>query len=178
MSRYDWKSLNKQYPWARFAATSRIGTVIAYSERPEYAEDHDGWRFPKREGRLVRFEGELGGEIKDWKESLEANPNYPVELPELVMKVSKWAQDRGLDDSTLVKAQFVKLIEEVGELASDVARGRDPRDSIGDTLVVLIILAQQLGTDLSECLTVAYDQIKDRTGKMVDGVFVKDGEEK
>ena len=100
----------------------------------------------------------------------------PVELPELVMKVSKWAQDRGLDDSALVKAQFVKLIEEVGELASDVARGRDPRDSIGDTLVVLIILAQQLETTLSECLTVAYNQIKDRTGKMVDGVFVKDEE--
>ena len=97
-------------------------------------------------------------------------------IPQVEVKVRKWAQDRGLDDPELVKSQFVKLVEEVGELASDIARGRDPRDSIGDTLVVLTILAQQLDTDLSECLTVAYDQIKNRTGKMVNGVFVKDGD--
>jgi len=171
MSRYDWESINEQCPWARFAATSRNGAVVAFSYRPECMERINRWLAPMKEAELIRVEKD---EVEDWKESLEANPNYPVELPDLVMKVSKWAQDRGLDDSFLVKAQFVKLIEEVGELASDVARGRDPRDSIGDTLVVLIILAQQLGTDLSECLAIAYDQIKDRTGKMVDGVFVKD----
>ena len=52
--------------------------------------------------------------------------------------------------------------------------GRDIKDDVGDIMVVLINMAERNGTSLEECLAVAYDDIKDRTGKMVDGIFVKD----
>jgi len=75
-----------------------------------------------------------------------------------------------------MKLQFVKLIEEAGELAADIARDNDARDSIGDMLVVLINIAERNGHTLQECLEVAWDDIKDRRGKMIDGVFVKEGD--
>ena len=56
-----------------------------------------------------------------------------------------------------------------------MARNNDElvKDSVGDVIVTLIILAMQKGTNVEECLQLAYDEIKGRTGKMVDGVFVK-----
>ena len=47
-------------------------------------------------------------------------------------------------------------------------------DSIGDIYVVLVILCMQLGLDINDCIKAAYDKIKDRKGKMVDGIFVKE----
>ena len=48
------------------------------------------------------------------------------------------------------------------------------KDGIGDTMVTLILLANMYGWTLEECLQVAYDVISKRTGKMVNGTFVKD----
>lgn len=66
-------------------------------------------------------------------------------------------------------------MEEVGEVASALARGQhtELKDGIGDVVVTLIILAQQNGLTIEDCLQTAYDVISKRTGKMIDGVFVK-----
>ena len=90
--------------------------------------------------------------------------------------IRKWADDRNLIEGATPQAQMLKLTEEVGELAHGVARtdvGK-VQDSIGDAVVVLTILAAQYGMTVEECIEVAYDEIKDRKGRMVDGIFIKE----
>jgi len=92
--------------------------------------------------------------------------------------IRRWAKDRNLIEGSTVQAQFVKLIEEIGELAEAIAKGRDGQfmDSIGDAFVVLTILAAQKDIEIEECIAHAWDEIKDRKGKMVNGTFVKEGD--
>lgn len=160
----------------------------------------------------------------------------------LIKNIEQWAEDRNLINGSTPQKQFIKLIEEFGELCSGVAKNKSDviKDSIGDCIVVTIILMKQLRIDnskiinitefftddterlclyalrelgcassvicyaikndfsktltsffkhfiyyinnialnhnlnLKDCLETAYDEIKDRKGKMVDGVFVKE----
>ena len=91
-------------------------------------------------------------------------------------KILKWADDRGLLVPGNHYKQTIKLVEEVGELCGSILKqnDEDARDALGDIQVVLIILSEQLGMDLDECLESAYNVIKNRTGKTIDGTFVKD----
>lgn len=95
-------------------------------------------------------------------------------MNELVAKVEKWSSDKGLHESD-PKSQFLKVAEEFGEIGAAMARDDFDmlQDAIGDTIVTLIILAQQHGTNVEECLEIAYNEIAGRSGKLVDGVFVK-----
>lgn len=95
----------------------------------------------------------------------------------LLEKIRFWAEERNLHTAD-PKAQLCKLLEEVGELASGLNRNNLDliKDSIGDTIVVLQILCLQLSLDFNECLQLAYNEIKDRKGKMIDGVFVKESD--
>ncbi|GGC88200.1 hypothetical protein GCM10011573_17260 [Enterococcus wangshanyuanii] len=95
-------------------------------------------------------------------------------MDKLIELVEEWSKNKRLDQADSSK-QMLKVTEEVGEVAAAIARNDQDllRDAIGDTVVTLIILAQQNDMDLYECLTCAYDVIKGRTGKTVDGVFVK-----
>ena len=91
-------------------------------------------------------------------------------------KVIEWATERGLVKEENAPKQFIKLTEEVGELASALLK-KDPYetiDAIGDINIVLIILCEQLGVNYKECLESAYNEIKDRKGKLVDGSFIKE----
>ena len=92
--------------------------------------------------------------------------------------IGDWARDRNLVEGATMKDQLAKFFEEGGELAGGIARKKQDviKDSIGDCFVVLTILALQAGTDIHECARLAYEEIKDRKGRMVDGVFVKDAE--
>lgn len=92
----------------------------------------------------------------------------------LIESVEQWARNKGLDEAESSK-QMLKVVEETGEVAAALARNDQDalRDGIGDVVVTLIILALQNDMDLYECLNFAYDEIKGRTGKMVNGVFVK-----
>lgn len=157
-----------------------------------------------------------------------------MKLKELITNVQQWSIDRGLDKADS-KKQMLKLYEEFGELASGLAKGNKEvvKDSIGDVVVVLIILAQQQGIktiadlhygnsvsdimlmtstligtlsyhisndhqefmfyniiqmivasteliakgqglDFEDCLSQAWNEIKDRKGKLIDGVWVKE----
>jgi len=92
--------------------------------------------------------------------------------------VIEWAEARNLIEGSDPKSQFCKLVSEVGELGDNIGKNRieATKDDVGDCLVVLIILAQQMGYELSEALSVAYNDIKDRKGKMVNGVFIKESD--
>lgn len=98
-------------------------------------------------------------------------------IDRLVADVEKWSHDKGLDKSDS-KSQALKFYEEAGEVAAALVR-KDPfalKDGIGDTIVTLIILAQQQGTSIEECLEMAYEEIKDRRGKLIGGSFVKESD--
>ena len=93
----------------------------------------------------------------------------------LVKLVEKWSKDKDLDKAESSK-QFLKVIEEIGEVADALAKNKpeELKDGIGDVVVTLIILAQQNRLTLDECLEAAYNEIADRKGKTVNGVFVKE----
>lgn len=92
----------------------------------------------------------------------------------LASNIESWHTARNLIDGSTDQAQFVKLMEEAGELAASIARGKDVRDDIGDMVVVLINIAKRNGYKLEDCMEVAWKDIRDRKGKMVDGVFIKE----
>ncbi len=97
-------------------------------------------------------------------------------MQELIEKVQQWASDRNLIEGSDLKSQVVKLLEEFGELAEGVGKGKPEliEDSLGDMLVVMIIIAQMSGLTLDKCLNTAYMEIKDRKGRMVEGIFIKE----
>ncbi len=97
-------------------------------------------------------------------------------MEELVKKVAQWHHDRNLIEGATDKDQFCKLIQEAGELSDNICKGKDMSDDIGDMIVVLINIAERNNLTLKECLEKAWNDIKDRKGKMVDGIFIKEGD--
>src|SRR5690625_4578051 len=93
----------------------------------------------------------------------------------LTDKIRWWAKDRQLDTADPNK-QMLKLVEEVGELAEGMAKDDiwEISDAIGDIYVVLTMLSMQLEFSIEDCVDQAYNEIRDRKGKMVNGVFVKE----
>ena len=91
--------------------------------------------------------------------------------------IGQWHIDRNLINGSTDKDQYMKLIQEAGELSDSLCKGKDIRDDIGDMMVVLINIMVRNNLTMQECLSVAYDDIKDRKGKMIDGIFVKEGDE-
>jgi len=95
----------------------------------------------------------------------------------LIDNVKGWADAKDILKSENAPKQLMKVMEELGETAGAIAKNKatdEIQDGIGDTFVTLIILAYQLGLDPTECLEHAWNEIKDRTGNTVNGVFVKD----
>jgi NTP pyrophosphatase (non-canonical NTP hydrolase) len=97
-------------------------------------------------------------------------------MQELIEKVEQWHVDRNLIDGANDKDQVLKLLQELGELSDNVCKGNDIRDDLGDMMVVMINIMKRNNISVEECLQVAYDDIKDRKGKMIDGIFVKEGD--
>ena len=92
---------------------------------------------------------------------------------ELKAKVEKWSAVRNLNHKGNARSQFLKFIEESGELAKSILKNQDCTDDFGDVLVTLIILADQLDYDIVKCLEAAYEEIKDREGKTINGSFIR-----
>lgn len=90
--------------------------------------------------------------------------------------VVQWADERHLILNGDKNRQMLKLMEETGELAAALARNnkREAVDAIGDMVVVLTILAEQIGVPIEDCMAFAWSEIKDRKGRTVDGVFIKE----
>lgn len=90
--------------------------------------------------------------------------------------IRDWARERNLIEGSTPSAQATKTYEEVEELARACDRQSVSEiiDAIGDVTVTLVIIAEQLGLRFESCVAAAYDEIKDRKGKLVDGIFVKD----
>lgn len=96
---------------------------------------------------------------------------------ELQLLTEKWSKDRLITVNGKAETQMLKLVEEAGEIAAALIRGNQHgiKDGIGDCLVVLTNLAKLCDTDINECWNLAYDEIKDRKGKLLEnGNFVKE----
>ena len=100
---------------------------------------------------------------------------FKSDIGTLTEQIQQWSIDRNLPTSDK-KSQLVKVVEEVGEVAAAIARGDDEllQDAIGDVFVTIVILSQCSGLDFTECVRHAYNEIKDRKGKLVDGIFIKE----
>ena len=112
-------------------------------------------------------------DIKAWLITTEENGMQAVAREKDVIQ---WANDRNIFDSATSTSQHGKTLEEVNELTLALMTGDkvEAKDAIGDIAVTLILQAHIQGWTLGECLESAYQVIKDRKGKMVDGVFVKE----
>jgi NTP pyrophosphatase (non-canonical NTP hydrolase) len=90
--------------------------------------------------------------------------------------IRTWAKDRGIYKTGDSKTQYVKLMEEAGELAQALLKKDNPEivDAIGDMVVVLTNLAELEGYRIEDCIQSAYNVIRSRQGKMINGTFVKD----
>ena len=100
-------------------------------------------------------------------------------ITDLIAKINKWAISHGLDKGN-PKIEWMKVTEEIGEIRDVFLKPNDfddpemaLKDAIGDSIVTLVVLCLQLGYDVEECLKIAYNNIKDRQGVMIDGNFVK-----
>lgn len=106
-----------------------------------------------------------------------------MRFEEVEKMVIDWAKDRGIFEHSDIVKQLSKLEEEFNELKTailsddyidELARIKDIIDAIGDMMVVQTLISHFLHTDLFTCYASAYIEIKDRKGKMINGVFVKE----
>ena len=113
--------------------------------------------------------------VRDLKNNSMQVPDY-TKSQMMFNRIRTWAEERGLYDKGNTMTQYVKLQEEAGELAKALLKDDQPEviDAIGDMVVVLTNLAHQRGVYIEECIQTAYEVINKRTGKMINGTFVKD----
>ena len=126
---------------------------------------------------LVNECGELQKEVNEYRQQEETKLTEQLDLTQLTARIQGWAVDRNLHTADHAK-QALKLGEEFGELCQGIVKGNEEqiKDSLGDMYVVMTILSMQLGLEIEDCVYHAYDEIKDRRGKMVDGIFNKESD--
>ena len=111
-----------------------------------------------------------------WGDDVPEGKSEVIEIASIFDKIRAWAKARGLYDKGNTYVQYVKLQEEAGELAKALLQNDhdEINDAIGDMVVVLTNLAHLHGTEIEYCIEDAYNVINERTGKMINGTFVKD----
>lgn len=96
-------------------------------------------------------------------------------------EVIKWAEERGIFDSSDPKSQCLKFLSEAGEVADEINKGTYAKNQnaameIGDAYVTLILLGEMIGETPESCISLALSKIQKRTGRMENGVFVHGGD--
>ena len=113
---------------------------------------------------------------KKSKKSKKIKPFYAENEKNVYDLIRTWATEKGIYKTGDSRTQYVKLMEEAGELAQALLKNDETEviDAIGDMVVVLTNLAKLRGHNIEDCVTSAYSVIKDRQGRMISGTFVKD----
>ena len=108
--------------------------------------------------------------------SLEPNMTGPLTLEGCIELIAKWGQDRNIIDGSTPQAQVIKTLEETVELVAAVHHGdySEIRDAVGDIIVTLVMISEQMDMPIVECVQHAYLEIKNRKGTMRDGIFYKE----
>jgi len=118
--------------------------------------------------------------MSTWAKKDMVNIDKQISHSSVFQNIRMWAEERGIYDRGDSNTQYVKLMEEAGELAQGLLKKDKPEiiDAIGDMVVVLTNLAHMEGMDIEDCVQSAYTEIKNRQGRMVNGTFVKDDSDK
>ena len=97
-------------------------------------------------------------------------------MDELIKNVKLWADEKNLLKKENSHAQMLKVLEEVGETAGALLKKKEKEiiDGLGDSFVTLIILCYQLNLEPEDCLQAAWEEIKNRKGKTVNGTFIRE----
>jgi len=181
-----------------FIITPKIVTWIMKNIKTSMFNDQRSYVYNKALARFYdnnnAYEDLLGGNLEDvhmrdqYNGKTLAGGLSPERVPECCDEntpcscksqfdlIREWADERGLYDNGDPKTQALKLVEEVGEIARAILKDdtEEVIDGIGDAVVVLTNLAELIGAPIEMCIDEAYDVISKRTGKMVNGTFVKD----
>jgi len=138
--------------------TSKYNTERCYIYNKAFARWFDNNNAYPRTGGIMMDHTKTNGEVSQFD------------------LIRTWANERGLYDGGDPKTQALKLVEEVGETCRAILKEDLPEtiDGIGDCVVVLTNLAELIGYPIEKCIAKAYDEIKDRKGKMNNGTFKKD----
>jgi len=139
------------------------------------ADVHMQERYP--ENGKDQYDGKtLAGGLSPERVPECCDENTPCSCKTQFDLIREWADERGLYENGDAKTQALKLVEEVGEIARAILKDdtEEVIDGIGDAVVVLTNLAELIGAPIEMCIDEAYDVISKRTGKMVNGTFVKD----
>lgn len=142
----------------------------------------------------IKYDGSLTGVFKTKDEATKyAEDNFLInaevvkidghsklnthckDLNKLTSAIKLWSAERNLHTQDY-KMQTLKVVEEVDELFRAIVTNDEAQniDAVGDTYVTLVILCQQLGIEMTDCVNVAYGEIKDRKEKLVGGTFIKE----
>jgi len=171
---------------------SDSGTTITFQNANGQAME--GFEFPSEllllDGTVITLTEEVVAYLKKTNTKSQFNESryiYTQNLMNYVERVKEssqniydnirsWAEDKGIYAKGDGKTQYIKLMEEAGELAQALLKEDEPEviDAIGDMVVVLTNLAYLRGHKIEDCIGSAYDVIKNRTGKMENGTFKKD----
>ena len=195
VDRTKYKNLNKKYNQMKINATEQTSTFpCPLNKLKGRLMDNIGLKWETSHGNF-----EIKAEYVNWIEAnakssmyndnrcyiynkafYEAffNPkNNVTEVPNRFDLIRSWANERGIYDKGNSHTQYVKLMEEAGELAAALLNNDKPEivDAIGDMVVVLTNLAKLEGFDIENCVDSAYNEIANRTGVMHNGTFVKTG---
>ena len=143
--------------------------------------EKDSYKHKDQQARMAQLHDMQNGSYEEsttCTESCSETVVIPVNLTdELIGKITQWHHDRNLIEGATDKDQYCKLIQEAGELSDSICKGKSVADDIGDMMVVLINIAERNGLSLADCLSKAWDDIKDRKGRMQDGVFIKESDD-
>jgi len=114
--------------------------------------------------------------LEEFARTLVAKTEFVDNDPNVYDLIRQWADERGIYRNGDTKTQYVKLLEESGELARAILKDDKVEfvDAIGDMVVVLTNLAALEGLKIEDCVTSAYKVIASRKGKMINGTFVKE----
>lgn len=122
------------------------------------------------------YEAFFNPEHNPKEESLNQNEGYNLYPAIKFELIRKWAAERGIYDKGNSHTQYIKLMEEAGELAKALLNKdkHEIQDAIGDMVVVLTNLAALESMAIEDCISSAYNEIVNRKGKMINGTFVKE----
>lgn len=135
---------------------------------------YDVWNGEKVSDLPLLEEPEVQGTLMVPLEEVLELRDGNAEAKYLIDLIIQWHHDRNLIEGSTDKDQTLKLLQELGELSDNVCKGKDIADDLGDMLVVMINIMVRNNLSITECLREAYNDIKDRKGKMIDGIFVKE----
>ena len=151
------------------ARTSMFNSERSYVYNKAMANEFISEPTKKKKKKKKKKDVEFAGLVKEVMNLADAPSDTVYD------DIRAWAKAKGIYQSGDSRTQYIKLMEEAGELAEALLKNDETEviDAIGDMVVVLTNLAKLRGHNIEDCVASAYDVIKSRQGKMVNGTFVK-----